>query len=139
MQWVMAGLLRDSFVGVHATDHSSRVLSIVCAATCTAILLFCSMVSRQKDMYMCIGDVQQREIYARLLKDITVTSIEITTHSIHSPLLCFMHVFICFYLCSADSTRRGRGREICHIVFFTAHPDSVCLAQNFIVTVTIGG
>ncbi len=67
---VMSGLLRDSFAGVHATDPPSRVMSIVCTTTCTTILLFCSMVSRQKDMYMCIRDVQQREIDARLLKDI---------------------------------------------------------------------
>jgi hypothetical protein len=118
MQWVMAGLLRDSFAGVYATEHSSQVMSIACATTCTAILLFCSMIFQaQRHVHVHTWRAAAIDI-ARLLNDTAVTPIEVTTHSIHSPILCFMHVFICFYLCSAGSTRRGRGRGICQTVFF---------------------
>ncbi len=42
-----------------------------------------------------------------IVTDTTVTPIEVTAHSIHFPLLCFIHVFICFCLCSAGSIRGG--------------------------------
>ncbi len=44
MQWVVAGLLHDSFAGVHAAEHSSQVMSIACTTSYTAILLFCPMI-----------------------------------------------------------------------------------------------
>jgi hypothetical protein len=127
----MARLLRDSFAGVHATKHPSQILSIPCATPCTAVLLFCSMNSRHKNKYMCRRGVQQREVYARLLTDNSDTYWGYH-HSIYSPLLYFMHVFIGFYLCSAGSIRRGGGigKYVIQCIFAT-QPDFVYLAQIF--------
>jgi hypothetical protein len=86
-----------------------------------------------ESVYMCIRDAQQREIRERLLNITAVTPIEITTHTAHSILLCFMHVFICFCLCSAGSTRGGRGRKICHAVFLNAQLDSVYLCADILL------
>ena len=92
-----------------------------------------------ENVYMCIRDAQQREICERLLNDTQWTPIEITTHSTHSILLCFMHVFICLCLCSAGSTRGGRGRKICYTVFFNTQPDSVYLCAEILLLLWLLG
>ncbi len=91
---------------------------------------------------MCIRGAQQREICARLLNDTTVTPIEITTHSIHSPLLCFIHVFICFlfFVCIQPAVlgRGGVGKCVIGVFQRTAR-FRIFMRRYFIVTVTLGG
>jgi hypothetical protein len=48
--------LHGCFAGVHTTEHSSQAISIACATTCTALLLFCAMILQAytkdyKDVY----------------------------------------------------------------------------------------
>jgi hypothetical protein len=69
----------------------------------------------------------------------TVTPIEVTAHSIHFPLLCLIHVFIWFCLCSAGSINSGRGGEMCHTVFLPHNQIPYILHIYFIVTVNVGG
>jgi hypothetical protein len=89
---------------------------------------------------MCIRDAQQREICVRLLNDTIVTPIEITTHSIHSLLLCFIHVFICFFVCIQPAVLGGGGVGKYVIgVFQRTARFRIFMRRYFVVTVTVGG
>ncbi len=69
--------------------------------------------------------------------DTAVTPNVVTAHPIHFPLLCFIHVFIRFCLCSAGSiTNRGDG-EMCRTVFLPLDQIPYVLHVYFIVTVTV--
>jgi hypothetical protein len=66
MGWVMTELLYDCTAGVHATEYSSLVLSIVCASTCTAIGILCHEIPCVWYAHEHAWDVQRREICASL-------------------------------------------------------------------------
>jgi hypothetical protein len=67
----------------------------------------------------------------KFVTDTTVTPIEVTAHSIHFPLLCFIHAFICFCLYSAGSIKRRRGGEKMSYSVFTAQSDSAYFTHIF--------
>ncbi len=94
---------------------------------------FPGMISCTYAYVTCVAAIDLCE----LVTGTTVTPIEVTAHSIHFPLLCLIHVFICFCLCSAGSIRSGRGGEMCHTVFLPHNQIPYILHIYFIVTVNV--
>ncbi len=124
----MAKLLHDCIAGVHATEHSSQVLSIICTPTSTAIysvpwipvvmICSCAYVTCAAARDLC-----------EFVTDTTVTPIEVTAHFIHFPLLCFIYVFICFVHVQPAVLGGGGVGKLSYSVF-TAQSNSVYFAHN---------
>ncbi len=87
------------------------------ATTCTAILLFCAMIFQAYIMLLCIRGVCNSERFMQICYYTTVTPNVVIAHPIHFPLLCFIHVFIHFCLCSAGNIRNRGDGEKCRTVF----------------------
>ncbi len=137
MQWVVARLLHGCIAGVHATEHPSQVMSITCAISCTAILLFYAMIFQAYVMLMCIRGVCSSEDLYDFVTDTAVTPNVIIAPPIPFPLLCFIHVFIRFCLCLAGSIRNRGDGEMCRTVFLPLNQIPYVLHVYFIVTVIV--
>jgi hypothetical protein len=81
-------------------------------------------------VYMCIRDVQQREICEKIVTLLQQwTPIEITTHSAYSILLCFMCLYV--FVCVQPAVLGRRGRNIYYTVFSTRNQIPYIYTQIF--------
>ncbi len=68
-----------------------------CATTCTAILLFCTMIFQAYIMLMCIRGVCSSEKFMRICFDTAVTPNVVTAHPISHSCVSYMCLYV--YVC----------------------------------------
>jgi hypothetical protein len=126
----MARLLHGCIAGVHATEHSSQVCQYMCNNLYSNIVILCH-IFQAYIMLLCIRGVCNSERFMQICYYTTVTPIVVIAHPIQFPLLCFIHVFIHFCLCSAGNIRnRGDGESV--VQCFYRSINSVCFTRMFL-------
>jgi hypothetical protein len=137
MQWVMARLLHGCIAGVHATEHSSQVMSIHVQQP---VQQYCYSMPWYSRRILCscayVACAAARDLY-EFVTDTAVTPNVIIAPPIHFPLLCFIHVFIRFCLCLAGSIRNIGDGEMCRTMFLPLNQIPYVLHVYFIVTVIV--
>ncbi len=105
----------NSTAGVHATEHPSLVLSIVCASTCTAIGILCHGIPYVWYAHEHVWDVQRREIYAKLSL-IQHWRLWRLPHIPSISLSCVSCIFCVLYVLFVFSRQcwENEGRGNCH-------------------------
>jgi hypothetical protein len=108
----MTELLYDRTAGVHATKHPSLVRSILCESICTPIGILCHRFHTYDKLMGCVRCAAARNL-CEFIFDIVVTPMEVTTHSIHFPLLYFIPDLCVYMFCSYSAgsvEKRGVGK-----------------------------
>ncbi len=128
----MTELLYDYTAGVHATEHPSLVLSIVCASTCAAIIILYHEIPYVWYAHEHTWDVQQREIYANL-SVIQQWRLWRLPHIPSISLSCvsyIVYVFICS-VCIKPAVlgRGGVGKLSCSVI--TTQSSSVYFTYRY--------
>jgi hypothetical protein len=128
----MTELLYDCTAGVHATEHPSLVLSIVCASTCAAIIILCHEIPYVWYAHEHAWDVQRREICANLSL-IQQWRLWRLPHIPSISLSCvsyIVYVFICYVRVQPAVLRRGGVVKLsCSVI--TAQLSSVYFTYRY--------
>jgi hypothetical protein len=130
----MTKLLHDCIAGVHATEHSSQVLSIVCASTCTAIGILCH--EHTYDMLVGIRDMCSSERFMRIYYWYNSDAYWgcRTFHPSPSPVFhTYFYVFICFVHIQPAVLGRGGVGKLSYSVI-TAQSNFVYFTHKYSYT-----